>query len=508
MKKRTVSRSAFLKQAAAGGAALLAGASLLDSAVGEAAAPKRRTQKQAGSDAARPNIILCMTDDQGWADVGYNSANNPERDKVKTPVLDEMAASGIRFDRFYAHAPLCSPTRGSVLTGRHPFRYGTFTPGAPFRNQEITIAQALKSAGYTTGHFGKWHLNGVSGPGQPVLGDDPLSPGRFGFDEWFSVTNYFEHDWTFSRKGERVKVPGDGSDAIVSEALRFISDAVKNQKPFLAVIWYGNPHVPIEPIPEYQEKAGGSAYYGEIYGVDHSLGMLRSELRRLGIADNTLIWFTSDNGGVPEYSVGGLRGRKSTVWEGGLRVPGIIEWPARIRKPIRTDIPAVSSDIYPTILELTGVTVPNQVQPLDGISLVPLLEGRMTERPTPIAFWHGGGGKKDAGHAALTDNRYKLHKLSPDKYELYDLVADMAETKDIAAEHPDVVEKMKATLLAWQDSVVNSLAGNDYPGGLSHEAVAAAAEFSRTRYEDLRKAKKEAEQEPKKESKASRKKAK
>ncbi|MBE3100607.1 MAG: sulfatase-like hydrolase/transferase [Planctomycetes bacterium] len=415
----------------------------------------------------RPNIILAMTDDQGWADVGYNSATNSERANVRTPVMDEMAAAGLRFNRFYAQAPLCSPTRGSVMAGRHPFRYGTFMPGNPFRRQEMTIAQALKSVGYTTGHFGKWHLNGVSGPGKPVPADDPLSPGRFGFDEWFSVSNYFGLDWTFSRKGEEVKAAGDGSDVIVAEALKFIAQAAAAKTPFLAVIWYGSPHVPIDPLPEYKEKAGGSAYYGEIYGVDHSLGTLRGELKKLGIAQNTLLWFCSDNGGVPQGSTGNLKGKKGTVWEGGLRVPGIIEWPARIRKPATSDVPAVTSDIYPTVLDLVGVKVPNQVEPLDGISIRGILEGKMTERPRPIGFWHGGKGVKDTGHAALTDNTYKLHKLGPEKYELYDLIKDPAETKDLAAEKPEIVAKMKPVLDAWQDSVVKSLAGGDYPGGLA-----------------------------------------
>ena len=425
----------------------------------------RRAAAEAAPEAGRPNIILAMTDDQGWADVGYNSATNSERAFVKTPVMDEMAAAGLRFNRFYAQAPLCSPTRGSVMTGRHPFRYGTFSPGSPFRVQEMTVAQALKSAGYATGHFGKWHLNGVAGPGKPVPADDPLSPGRFGFDEWFSVSNYFGLDWTFSRKGEEVKATGDGSDVIVAEALKFIRQAAADKKPFLAVIWYGSPHVPIDPLPEYKEKAGGSAYYGEIYGVDHSLGTLRAELRKLGIADNTLLWFNSDNGGVPQGSMGNLRGKKGTVWEGGLRVPGIIEWPARIRKPFVTDVPAVTSDIYPTVLDFVGVKVPGQVEPLDGISLRPLVEGKMTERPKPIAFWHGGRGVKDTGHAAVMDNTYKLHKLGPEKYELYDLIKDPAEEKDLAAEKPEIVARMKPILEAWQDSVVKSLAGGDYPPG-------------------------------------------
>jgi arylsulfatase A-like enzyme len=420
--------------------------------------------------AEKPNIILVMTDDQGWADVGYNSTNNPERSHVRTPTLDTMAANGLRFNRFYSQSPNCSPTRGSILTGRHPYRYGVWNPGVPIRQQERTIAQALGKAGYRTGHFGKWHLNGISGPGQPILANDPLGPGKFGFATWLSVSNFFETDWTFGSATGEVKTTGDGSDAIVGEAMKFIGSAVKEKTPFFAVVWYGSPHVPLKPLPEYQEKAGGSAYYGEIYGIDHSLGTLRAELRRLGIADNTVVWYCSDNGGVPSYSVGGLRGHKGELWEGGLRVPCIIEWPARIKKPFVTDVPAVSTDILPTLLEIAGVTTSDLREPRDGISLVPLMDGQMKERPKPIASWHVTKGQtkatKDHGHAALTDNRYKLHRVQADHYELYDLLDDPNETKDIAAAHPDIVASMKATLLAWQDSVLNSYAGHDYPEGL------------------------------------------
>jgi len=445
---RRMSRREFLAAAAAGAAA--------------AALPQRLQAAAEPKTADRPNIILCMTDDQGWADVGYNNAGNSERAFVRTPVMDQMAASGLRFNRFYAAAPYCSPTRGSVMTGRHPIRYGCFGPGKPLRPQEMTIAQALKSAGYATGHFGKWHLNGVSGPGKPIPADDPLSPGRFGFDEWLSVSNFFDLNWTFSHKGQLVQAQGDGSDVIVTEALKFISQAAKARTPFLAVIWYGNPHVPIQPLPEYQEKAGGSAYYGEIYGVDRSLGTLRAELRRLGIADNTLLWFCSDNGGTKEPYTGGLRGKKGTVWEGGLRVPGIIEWPARIRKPFTTDVPATTSDIYPTILELLGIKVPNQVQPLDGISIVSLIDGKMTQRPGPIGFWHSNKAEPGVGHAALTDNVYKLHRVKANAWELYDIAKDPTESQDLAATKPEVVARMKPLLEAWQESVVRSFNGQDY----------------------------------------------
>ena len=394
----------------------------------------------AGADekAPRPNIVLCMTDDQGWGDVSYNGLK-----QIQTPALDRMAAEGLRMNRFYAAAPLCSPTRASVMTGRHPNRMGCFTPGRPLRAQEMTVAQAVKRAGYATGHFGKWHLNGVSGPGKPIAADDPLNPGRFGFDEWLSVSNYFETDWTMSRRGQHETFTGDGSEYIVAQALKFIGENVKQKKPVLAVVWFGNPHTPHKPMPADQEKAGGSAYYGEILAIDRSMGRLREGLRTLGIAENTLLWFCSDNGAAAPGSTGGLRGRKSSVWEGGLRVPGLVEWPAQIKRPAATDVPACTSDIYPTIVDILGLKVPGQVQPLDGISLLPLFDGRMKERPTPIGFWHhGGGGPKfdaDAGHAAFTDNRYKLHKLGADRYELYDLAADPAEATNLAAKQPETL---------------------------------------------------------------------
>ena len=421
--------------------------------------------------AAKPNIILCMTDDQGWGDVSYNGLKH-----IRTPNLDTMAAAGMRFNRFYAAHPSCSPTRASVLTGRHPFRSGVFWPGMPLRIQEMTIAEAVKRAGYTSAHFGKWHLSGgAPGKGRPLPITDPLHPGHFGFDEWFTVSNWFDLDWTFSRKGELVTVKGDGSDAIVAEALTFIEKNAKQDKPFLAVIWYGSPHVPLKPMPEDLKAAGGRPYYGEILGVDRSMGTLRTGLRKLGIADNTLLWFCSDNGAwideraAPDTygSNGRLRGGKGELWEGGIRVPGLIEWPARIKRPVVTNVPAVTSDIYPTIVDLLNIKIPDQIQPLDGISLMPLLDGKMKDRPKPIGFWHPDGDEvMPDGPAVWNDNRYKLHVRPDNKCELYDLTVDLSEKTDIAAQNPEIVNRMKAELDAWKASVRRSNAGNDYPRGL------------------------------------------
>jgi len=412
----------------------------------------------------RPSFVLCMTDDQGWGDVGYNGLA-----AAKTPNLDAMAAAGLRFDRFYAAAPVCSPTRGSFLTGRHPNRFGCFLYGYPIRPREVTIAQMLKPLGYATGHFGKWHLNGVSGPGKPIPADDPLNPGRMGFDEWLSVSNYFDLDPAMSRNGTTVSLKGDGSDLIVEEALRFIEASAGRKKPFLAVVWFGNPHSPHRALPADRAAAGGSDYCGEIVAIDRAMGALRAGLRRLGVAENTFLLFTSDNGATGPGSTGGLRGKKGTVWEGGLRVPGLLEWPARIPKPRVTAVPACSSDLFPTVLDIVGIKGPFPVEPLDGISLLPLIEGRMAERPRPIGFWHYAPRKgdkeafgKDAGQAAWTDNRYKLHKPAPGRFELYDLASDPGEQQDLSGSRPEIVRKMREELDGWQESVLRSYRGEDY----------------------------------------------
>ena len=180
----------------------------------------------------RPNFILCMADDQGWGDTGYNG-----HPLLKTPVMDEMARTGLRFDRFYAAAAVCSPTRGSVMTGRHPNRFGWFAWGHTLRPQEITIAEALQKAGYPTGHFGKWHIGSVRA-------DGAASPGNSGFDEWFSSPNFYENNPLFSHNGKVIETKGESSDVTAGLAMDWIGKVAKGKKPFLAVVWFGNPHSP------------------------------------------------------------------------------------------------------------------------------------------------------------------------------------------------------------------------------------------------------------------------
>lgn len=439
---------------------------------------------------SRPNVILVMADDQGWGDTSYNG--HPE---LKTPQLDALAAAGLRLNRFYTAHFNCSPTRASVLTGRHPHRMGTFNPGAPIRVQELTVAKVLQGAGYATGHFGKWHLNGKNGdrdtktpPGRAILAADPLSPGKLGFDEWISADNFFDLDPVLGRNGVAEKFHGDGSDISTDEALKFIRKQSAADKPFFVVLWFGNPHVPHEALPA--DKAAYSSlsekdqnYYGEITGIDRNVGKLRAALRELKVSNNTLLWYCSDNGGAAgPKSTGNLRGSKGTLWEGGLRVPGLVEWPARIPKPFTSDMPCSTLDMYQTILAAAGTKSEKQIQPLDGINLLPLFEGKMTERGKAIPFV--ARLNQENSHAALLDWPYKLHidavsgkgkqagnaqPVAP--VMLFDVSKDPRETTDLAPQQPERVVKMQAELAAWKASALKSLAGDDYGPGIAVEAA-------------------------------------
>ncbi len=475
--------------------------------------------------ADRPNVVLLMGDDHGWEETGYNG-----HAYLQTPVLDTMAASGLRLDRFYAGHPSCSPTRGSVLTGRHPVRYGTFAPNWSMRPEEITIAHVLRDAGYATGHFGKWHVG-------TVKAGSPLNPGAMGFDEWLSHDNFFELHPTLSRNGgppERFE--GESSAVVVDEAIRFIDGAAAEGRPFLAVVWFGSPHEPysglVEDLALYDalparyadrtvsltsnetglqiERPLGDVLrerYAEITAMDRAIGRLRDHLEAAGLRENTLLWYNGDNGtprsGLAETP---LRGLKGTMYEGGIRVPGVIEWPARIPEPRTSDVAAVTSDILPTLAALAGQPVPDR--PLDGIDLEPLIDGRMASRMAPIFFWSfdvGGLAGRDhdpyldpelqagttplvklmdgiptrrfqnfrypaidnrdyAGARGIMDGNYKLvvDGSRGSGAELFDLRGDRAESRNLAASEPAVAEDMERRLREWQHAALTSLTGADY----------------------------------------------
>ncbi|MDH3583201.1 MAG: sulfatase-like hydrolase/transferase [Phycisphaerae bacterium] len=457
----------------------------------------------AGMAAARspqPNIILAMADDQGWGDMAYNG-----HPVLKTPNFDAMARAGLRLDRFYAAAPVCTPTRGSVMTGRHPNRFGCFKWGHALRPQEITIAEALKTAGYATGHFGKWHLGSVRR-------GSPVNPGASGFDEWFSAPNFYDNHAVMSDRGRAVPTKGESSMIAVDRALDFIRRRAKTDAPFLAVVWFGSPHGPHQALPQdlapYAKEAKAKQhFYGEITGMDRAFGKLRDALGPLGIRDNTILWYCSDNGALKIGSSGGHRGKKGQVYEGGLLVPAIIEWPRMIPTPRVVTDRCNTSDIYPTLLEIAGVRMPDQ-PPLDGISLRRLIGGGAGDPGRSMGFWDypvGGistpsktwmaellaaqnnGHEPDdparlrldagkitrhpagdlRGHAAWVEGNWKLHRIAAKKnnvrLELYDLAADPAEKANLAQRHPERVEAMRTALETWQRSVAASLNGADYP---------------------------------------------
>ena len=477
--------------------------------------------------ATLPNIVLLMGDDHGWEETGYHG--HPH---VKTPVLDEIAASGLRLDSFYAAHPSCSPTRGSCLTGRHPNRYGTFAPGWSLRPEEISIAHILRRAGYQCGHFGKWHVGAVKA-------GSPTNPGAMGFHEWVSHDNFFELNPALSRNGGPPEViPGESSEIVVTEAIRFIDRAAQQGKPFLAVVWFGSPHEPYSGLPadlalyddlpaKYDKVVSLTSNetgkqvkrplgevlrerYAEITAMDRAIGQLRKHLAAQDLRQDTLLFYCGDNGTSPDASLASPhRGVKGQVYEAGVLVPGLIEWPARIPQPRTTTVRATTSDLLPTLCALVGQPLPDR--PLDGIDLGPLLDGRMTERPQPLCFWAYNTGRfrglqtqpyidprlqegttplvklqgnkatrdfQNVVHPALTDADYLGARAAIDGHfklvihegnkgeprrELFDLQADPGEKQNVIEQQPDVAERLAARLRAWQDSVLHSLTGADYP---------------------------------------------
>jgi arylsulfatase A-like enzyme len=445
-----------------------------------------------------------MADDQGWGDMAYNG--HPH---LKTPHFDAMAKEAVRFDHFHAAAPVCSPTRASIMTGRTPNRLACFKWGHPLRPQETTLAQVLKPAGYRTGHFGKWHLGSVQKDGL-------ATPGKSGFDEWVSAPNFFDIDPVLSDKGTAVAFKGDSSDITADLAIKYIRSCAEKKERFFAVVWFGSPHNPHQALPDdrklYADRpAAEQDFLGEITAMDRAFGKIRGELKTLGLRDDTVLWYCSDNGALPRLgSAGERRGNKGQVYEGGLLVPALLEWPARYPRPKVIDAACVTSDIYATVLDIAGAKAERQ-PPLDGVSLLPLLDGKTTVRGKPIGFWdHPTAGvgtpskawmdellaeqkagrepadpvklfanagkitekhslEKFPGHAAWLDGTWKLHRIEPanataPRWELYDLAADPKEAKDLLAAEPERAARMKKELTAWLESVVRSLNGEDYPG--------------------------------------------
>lgn len=470
-----------------------------------------------------PNMILCMGDDHGWEETGYNG-----HPYLKTPTLDAMAQNGLRLNRFYAGHPSCSPTRGSVITGRHPNRYGTFAPGWSIRPEESSVAQLLGRAGYRCGHFGKWHLG-------PVKKTSPTNPGALGFDHWLSHDNFFELNPSLSENGRAHSVyEGESSEILVKHALEFIQESAKQKQPFFVVIWFGSPHEPYSGLTQdlriYDElserfkdrqvrltsnKTGKPVKrplgevlrerYAEITAMDRAMGDLRDGLDAQSVRENTLLWYCGDNGTPPSgLFKSPLKGQKAQMYEGGLRVPGLIEWPAVISARSSEHV-AVTSDILPTLCTAAGIAPSSRV--LDGMDLNPLFRGESDKRSKPVCFWsfNTRGLPKDSrpwlsleeqqgttplvklmngkptrkfqnfhyeeireqdflGPRAITTQQYKLilDQSKTVTTELYDLMEDQGETTNIASRKPGIVKELSRQLRSWQESVLHSLTGSEY----------------------------------------------
>ncbi len=447
-----------------------------------------------------PNVILVMCDDLGWGDVGFNGGKT-----IKTPHLDEMADNSLKFNRFYAAAPVCSPTRGSVVTGRHPFRYGIYFANiGHMKKEEFTLYEALKTKGYRTGHFGKWHMGTLTAKvkdanrGKPGNTKDYSAPWHHEVDTTFvteSKTPTFDPmikpigrkkgswwpaltegeknqpygTWYWSGEDQKVdpdSLKGDDSKLIMDRTLPFIEKATTDKKPFFAVVWFHTPHLPVVADAAHRNLYPGTSdyeanYYGCVTAMDEQIGRLRKKLRSLGVAENTLLAFCSDNGpeGKNDAAPGSaahFKGRKRSLYEGGIRVPGLLEWPAKIKQARSTDMAVGTVDYFPTIMEAVGFELPDPDRPMDGVSLLPLIEGTMTKRPSPLGF-------QSSKQIALSDNRYKLYSGDKGKtYELYDLIEDPSETTDLAKQKPKILQQMIKTLEDWRASCKSSDEGNDY----------------------------------------------
>jgi len=448
----------------------------------------------------RPNIILMMTDDQGWYDAGFNGNT-----QIMTPNLDQLAAEGVIFDRFYSASAVCSPTRASVITGRNPLRMnilgansGHMLPG------EITLPEILSEQGYATGHFGKWHLGTLTkdtldaNRGGRAKFDAHFSlPTEHGYDAYFSTESkvptydpmvypasfsegeslrygwqsikkneatksYGTAYWTGENQKELVNLAGDNSRIIMDRVLPFIENALSENRPFFSTLWLHTPHLPVVSDSVHRNlyadmELQKQIYYGTLTAMDEQIGRLLSKLKALDIQEDTIIFFCSDNG--PENdtpgSAGIFRERKRSLYEGGVRVPAFMVWKNHLEAGQRLEFPSVTSDYLPTLLDILNIPYPDN-RPIDGQSLWGVIQGENKARENAIGFIY-------KQKLSWVDDQYKLiRNAENNEFELYDLRIDASETKNIAEDQPEIAARMKQDLFTWKKSVENSAKGADY----------------------------------------------
>ena len=417
--------------------------------------------------AKKPNIVFVLADDLGYGDLPCYG--NPI---VRTPHLDRFAAEGMRFTDFYAPAAVCSPSRAGFLTGRSPLRCGVITAiqegrDMHLRSSEVTIATVLKKAGYDTCHVGKWHLNGK------FNSSDQPQPGDHGFGYWMATQNVarpsHQNPINFVRNGTPVvKLDGYSGPLVAREAVEWLEKRADKSKPFFLNIWLHEPHMPIANDPKFESPYGNMdptkrKYFGNVTQMDAAFGMILDALDKQGLTNDTIVFFTSDNG--PESlpfgpqnhgSTGGLRGAKRETYEGGLRVPFLVRWPGHIAAGSADGTPAVGMDLFPTLCALADVSAPSG-KVYDGESLLPILTGGKSGPTRPIFLFSS---IDPSGFPyAMRVGDWKI-RASRDfrRYELYNLKSDPNETVNRAEFKP---EQRKTLLAKLKKSVVEM--SSEYP---------------------------------------------
>ncbi len=411
------------------------------------------------SDAAetRPNVIVFLADDLGWGDLGCYG-----HPLIKTPHLDRFAQQGLKLTQCYSGGAVCSPSRSAILTGRTPYRNGVFTwipegRDLHLRRSEITFAKLLHDQGYATCHVGKWHLNGYfNDPRHP-------QPNDHGYDWWLATQNNaapsHKDPNNFVRNGKAIgKLTGFSAPLVVDEGIKWLKEQRKPDQPFLLSVWTHEPHLPIESDSQYQDQYRDLAdadlrqHHGNVSQLDAAFGRLMTTLDELNLTDNTFVVFTADNGpegdgvkGRTRGSTGGLRGRKRDVYEGGIRVPGIIRWPGKITPATTSDTPVIGSDLFATVCELAKIPVPAD-RVIDGGTLLPLFSGaKEVIRQRPL-YWRCNIAIQ-MPKTAMRIGDWKIVANEPlTRFELYHLGRDPHEQNNLADREPEKFAEMREGL--------------------------------------------------------------
>ncbi len=428
---------------------------------------------------SRPNIVLILADDLGYGDLAcYGSAKN------LTPHIDGLAREGVRFTDFHSASAVCTPTRASILTGRYPARFGVTRA---FRDTKeeclppgvITLPKLLKQAGYATAHVGKWHLGGLHKSDVADRASGPPGPLEHGFDHYLAMNEepeprgrlvrtrgIYRQGGQYLLRDDRVVPPSNDhlTEIEITEAENLIETFHKQRQPFFLNVWFDAPHEPYEPTPDqylklHEGKATGDdlLYRSMVTHLDTAVGRIVAKLRQLGIADNTLIVFTSDNGATAPGSNAPLRGGKGTLFEGGIRVPMIIVWPGRTRAGSISSEFAVSVDLLPTLCEAAGVKLPKDFHP-DGQSLLSHLRtGRKVAAREP-AFWlmneypnfqNRHGEREPYATEAVRWGRWKLMARNGQPLALYYLENDLGERRNVLEQEKRIGDELARELRAW-----------------------------------------------------------